>query len=79
MLPRQASRVCNSTIAVANTRRGYAAACNRLVADFGADSAVAALDPDQLAAWFNAVWGDREAKTFNTRLTALGNSLRILA
>jgi integrase len=60
------------TIAVANTRRGYAAACNRLVADFGADSAVAALDPDQLAAWFNSVWGNREAKTFNTRLTALG-------
>jgi hypothetical protein len=60
------------TIAVANTRRGYAAACNRLVADFGADSAVAALDPNQLAAWLNSVWGNREAKTFNTRLTALG-------
>jgi len=59
------------TIAVANTRRGYAAACNRLVADFGADSAVATLDPDHLAAWFHAVWGERAATTFNTRLTAL--------
>jgi integrase len=62
------------TISVANTRRGYAAACHRLVVDFGADSAVGALAPDRLASWFAPVWGHRSAKTFNTRLTALGSA-----
>ncbi|MGH3809914.1 MAG: tyrosine-type recombinase/integrase [Pseudonocardiaceae bacterium] len=62
------------TVAVPNTRRGYAAALHRLVADFGADTGVASLDPDRVAGWFNSVWGSRAAKTFNTRLTALGSA-----
>ncbi|MGH3853753.1 MAG: tyrosine-type recombinase/integrase [Pseudonocardiaceae bacterium] len=63
-----------ATVAVPNTRRGYAAACNQMVSEFGAGSAVGDLDPDQLAAWFTSVWGNRAAKTFNTRLTALGSA-----
>lgn len=63
-----------NAIAVANTRRSYAGACRRLEADFGADTVVAALDPDRAAAWFTSVWGQRSAKTFNTRLTALGSA-----
>jgi integrase len=62
------------TISVPNTRRGYGAALNRLVADFGADTAVGSLDPDRVAGWFTFVWAGRSAKTFNTRLTALGSA-----
>ncbi len=62
------------TISVPSTRRGCAAALNRLVLDFGADTEVGALDPDRVAAWFTAVWGTRSTKTFSTRLTALGSA-----
>ena len=41
---------------------------------FGADTSVTSLEPDWVAAWFTSVWGDRSAKTFNTRLTALGSA-----
>ncbi len=40
------------TIAVANTRRGYAVPLDRTVRDFGADTHVAQLDPDRAAGWF---------------------------
>jgi integrase len=63
-----------NAISVTNTRRSYGAACNRLVADFGADTTVATLDPDRVGVWFTSVWGSRSAKTFNTRLTALGSA-----
>lgn len=63
-----------NTITVANTRRGYAIPLNRMVRDFGADSNVALLDPDRVAGWFTFVWGGCAAKTFNTRLTALGSA-----
>lgn len=62
------------TIAVANTRRGYATALDQMVREFGADTAVAGLDPDRVAGWFSFVWGGCSAKTFNTRLTALGSA-----
>jgi integrase len=62
------------TIAVVNTRRGYAIPLNRMVRDFGADANVALLDPDRVAGWFTFVWGGAKAKTFNTRLTALGSA-----
>ncbi|MEU0504344.1 hypothetical protein [Nocardia sp. NPDC005998] len=39
-----AVRIYLGTIAVANTRATYAAALDRLVADFGADTDVAQLD-----------------------------------
>ena len=62
------------TIAVANTRRGYAVPLDRMVRDFGADTNVAQLDPDRVAGWFTFAWGGCSAKTFNTRLTALGSA-----
>ncbi len=65
-----------ATITVANTRRGYAAPLQRLVADFGADADVASLDPDRVAGWFVFAWGGCAVKTFNTRLTALGSACR---
>lgn len=81
MLPRpvtgvrlaDAVRIYLDTITVANTRATYAAALDRLVADFGADIDVALLDaePDRVSGWFTYVWGARSAKTFNIRLTAL--------
>ncbi|MBF6208725.1 site-specific integrase [Streptomyces gardneri] len=62
-----------ATITVSNTRATYAAALDRLVADFGADTNVALLDrePDRVAGWFTFVWGGKAPKTFNIRLTAL--------
>lgn len=63
-----------ATIVVDNTRRGYAAALNRLVHDFGADTDVALLDPDRVSGWFVFVWGAASPKTFNLRLTALGSA-----
>ncbi|MFF7941511.1 hypothetical protein ACFZC5_17505 [Nocardia gamkensis] len=64
------------TITVANTRATYAAALERLVADFGADTDVALLasEPDRVSGWFTYVWGAKSAKTFNIRLTALGSA-----
>lgn len=60
-----------ATIPVANTRRGYATALNRLVADFGADSDVGLLEAERVGGWFTFVWGGRSAQTFNVRLAAL--------
>jgi integrase/recombinase XerC/integrase/recombinase XerD len=45
-----------------------------MVRDFGADTHVAQLDPDRVAGWFTFAWGGCSAKTFNTRLTALGSA-----
>ncbi|MEV6323963.1 site-specific integrase [Nocardia sp. NPDC051787] len=71
-----AVRIYLGTITVANTRATYAAALDRLVADFGADTDVAQLDrePDRVSGWFTFVWGAKSAKTFNIRLTALGSA-----
>jgi integrase len=63
-----------ATIAVSNTRRGYAAPLSRMVRDLGADTDVDGLDPDVVAGWFTAAWGGSAPKTFNTRLTALGSA-----
>ncbi|AHH18487.1 hypothetical protein NONO_c37000 [Nocardia nova SH22a] len=67
------------TITVANTRATYAAALERMVADFGADTDVALLDsePDRVSGRFTYVWGAKSAKTFNIRLTALGSAERM--
>jgi len=62
------------TISVANTRSAYAIPLNRLVRDFGADANTATLDPDRVAVWFAFAWGGCSAKTYNTRLTALGSA-----
>ena len=71
-----AVQVYLGTISMANTRETYAAALDRLVADFGVDTNVALLDrePDRVSGWFTFVWGGRSAKTFNVRLTALGSA-----
>ncbi|WP_051162380.1 tyrosine-type recombinase/integrase [Nocardia brevicatena] len=71
-----AVRIYLGTITVPNTRATYAAALDRLVADFGADTDVAQLDtdPDRVGGWFTFVWGAKSAKTFNIRLTALGSA-----
>lgn len=62
------------TIVVPNTRRGYAAALDRMVRDLGAAGDVDGLDPDVVADWFTSAWGASSPKTFNTRLTALGSA-----
>ena len=84
MLPTPASgvrladavKVYLATIPAANTRATYAAALDRLVADFGTDTNVALLDrePDRVSGWFTFVWGAKAAKTFNIRLTALASA-----
>ncbi|WP_406276861.1 site-specific integrase [Nocardia sp. NBC_00881] len=65
-----------ATIPAENTRETYAAALDRLVRDFGADTNVALLDrePDRVSGWFTFVWGAKAAKTFNIRLTALSSA-----
>src|SRR6266699_5613215 len=62
-----AAREFLGTIAVPNTRRGYAVALNRLCKDFGADSGTAGLDPDRVGGWFTFVWGKASPQTFNVR------------
>ncbi|MGQ4601379.1 tyrosine-type recombinase/integrase [Nocardia sp. R6R-6] len=71
-----AAHIYLATITVRNTRATYAAALDRLVADFGADTDVALLgtEPDRVSGWFTYVWGAKSAKTFNIRLTALGSA-----
>ncbi|WP_405180983.1 site-specific integrase [Nocardia sp. NBC_01377] len=69
-----AAKMFLDTITVANTRRGYAAAVDRLVRDFGADTDVALLDPERVSGWFVFVWGAKSPKTFNLRLTALASA-----
>ncbi|MEV0032805.1 hypothetical protein [Nocardia sp. NPDC050793] len=66
-----AVKIYLGTIRAANTRRGYAAALERLVRDFGADGDVGLLDPDRVSGWFVFAWGDEAPKTFNLRLTAM--------
>lgn len=68
-----AVQVYLATITVRNTRATYAAALDRLVVDFGADTDVSLLgaEPDRVSGWFIFVWGGKSAKTFNIRLTAL--------
>src|SRR4029077_17355107 len=65
-----------ATIPTENTRETYAAALDRLVRDFGADTNVALLDrePDRVSGGFTFVWGAKSAKTFHIRLTALGSA-----
>lgn len=60
-----------ATIGPANTRRGYAAALNRMPKDFGVDADTARLDPDRVAGWFTFVWGQSSPQTFNVRLAGL--------
>jgi hypothetical protein len=69
-----AVKVFLGTITVCNTRRGYAAALDRLVCDFGADTDVAGLDPDRVSGWFVFVWGAKSSKMFNLRLMALSSA-----
>lgn len=69
-----AAKMFLGTITVDNTRRGYTAALDRLVRDFGADTDVALLDPDRVSGWFVFVWGAKSPKTFNLRLTALASA-----
>lgn len=71
-----AVRIYLATITVPNTRATYAAALDRLVTDFGADTNVGLLgsEPDRVSGWFTFVWGAQSAKTFNIRLTALGSA-----
>ncbi|MFD3508542.1 tyrosine-type recombinase/integrase [Nocardia sp. NPDC058666] len=73
-----AVRIYLATIPALNTRATYAAALDRLVTDFGADTDVAVLssEPDRVSGWFTFVWGAKSAKTFNIRLTALGSACR---
>jgi integrase/recombinase XerC/integrase/recombinase XerD len=60
-----------ATIGPASTRRGYAAALNRMRQDFGVDADTARLDPDRVAGWFMFVWGQSSPQTFNVRLAGL--------
>lgn len=71
--PADAVQIYLGTLTVPDTRVTYAAALNRLVADFGSDTDVSLLgaEPDRVSGWFTFVWGGKSAKRFNIRLTAL--------
>ncbi|MFC9432407.1 hypothetical protein [Nocardia sp. NPDC057030] len=59
-----AARIYLATITVRNARMTYAAAVDRLVADFGADTDVSLLDqePDRVSGWFTFVWAGSRPK-----------------
>ncbi|MBH0780378.1 tyrosine-type recombinase/integrase [Nocardia bovistercoris] len=59
------------TVTAANTARSYRTALAALVAEFGADTDPALLDPDRVATWFRTRWDAASAQTFNVRLAAL--------
>lgn len=58
-------RIYLATITVPNTRATYAAALDRLVADFGADTDVSLLgsEPDRASGWFTFVWGGKRRRS----------------
>ena len=53
------------------TRRTYGGILRRLAARFGEDSPVAALDADEVAAWFISEWGERSPSTWNVALEVI--------
>lgn len=58
----------------AEGHRRRAAVLERTVHELGAETDMAALDPDQVAVWFSTAWGRCSTKTFNARLSALGSA-----
>jgi integrase/recombinase XerC/integrase/recombinase XerD len=74
-----AVKVFLGTITVGNTRRGYAAALDRLVGDFGADTDVAGLDPDRVSGWFVFVWGRQVRENVQPSVDGAVVGVRVLA
>lgn len=71
---------CLGTITVRNTRATYAAALNRLVADFGSDTDVSLLDrePDRVSGWFIFVW-EQVGQDVQHAVDRAGLGVRVLA
>jgi len=53
------------------TRRTYGGILRRLAAQFGKASPLDELDPDAVAEWFTAEWGQRAPSTWNVSLDAI--------
>lgn len=60
----------------AGTRRVYSGVLRALVAEFGAGTGTAALQPRRVAEWFTAQWGERSPSRFNVALDALRSASR---
>lgn len=53
------------------TRRTYSVPLRALLAEYGTDSGLAALEPGTVAAWFTARWQARSPSTWNVALDAI--------
>ena len=60
----------------ANARRSYAYCLGAVVADLGADTALADVAPERLRHVLDQRWGDAAAATWNNRLAAVGSFRR---
>ena len=60
----------------AGTRRVYTGILRQLAAEYGADTDVAALQPEAVATWFGSRWGDRSPSRWNVALDALRSASR---
>ena len=59
----------------ANTRRAYSGVLRRLGREFGTDSPVDGIEPEALAEWFTATWGERSPSTWNVSLDAIRSAV----
>ena len=50
------------------TRRVYGGILRRLLAEFGADTPAASLEPDAVAEWFARTWAEAAPSTWNVAL-----------
>ena len=60
----------------AGTRRVYAGILRQLAAEYGAETDMATLRPEAVAAWFGARWGQRSPSRWNVALDALRSASR---
>src|SRR6266699_5119397 len=60
----------------AGTRRVYSGILRQLAAEYGADAAVTALQPEAIATWFSSRWGQRSPSRWNVALDAVRSASR---
>jgi site-specific recombinase XerD len=60
----------------AGTSRVYSGFLRQLAAEYGADTGVAMLQPEAVAAWFGSRWGQRSPSRWNVALDAVRSASR---
>ena len=58
-----------------NTRRAYGRVLRRVVAEFGAETALDSIGAERFAAWFGEQWGERAPSTWTASLAAVRSAV----